>query len=109
MPKITVRVPHQLDPSAAFARLLPALEKTAHDFQGRDLELTQEGNSAQFSFTSMAFTITGRAEAGPAEAIVEVDLPFAALMFKDQAERAVTKNVTRALTDAGAAPPPATT
>jgi hypothetical protein len=45
----------------------------------------------------MAFTIKGTATAQPGEVIVEIDLPFAAIMFKDKAERAITKNVTRAL------------
>jgi len=97
MPKITVRLPHQLDPAAAFAKLQPALEKTVSDFQGHDLSLTPGENSSQFTFKSMAFTIKGSAQATPDEVIVEVELPFAAMMFKDKAERAITKNVTRAL------------
>ena len=97
MPKITVRVPHQLEPAAAFAKVQPALEKTVHDFQGHDLVLEGGDTSAAFSFKSLAFTIKGRTEATPGEVMVEIDLPFAAMMFKDKAERAVTKNVTRAL------------
>jgi len=102
MPKVTVRVPHSLAPAAALSRLKPALEKTVTDFQGHDL--VQEGSetATAFTFKSMAFTIKGRAEATPAEVLVEVELPFAAMMFKDKAERAITKNVTRALE---AAPP----
>jgi len=29
--------------------------------------------------------------------VLEVDLPFAALMFKDKVEKAIAKNITRAL------------
>jgi hypothetical protein len=97
MPKLTIRVPHTLDAATAFARIQPALEKTVTDFQGHDLQLTKTENSADFTFKSMAFTIKGKAEATVSEAVVEVELPFAALMFKDKAERAITKNVTRAL------------
>jgi hypothetical protein len=86
-----------LDPAAAFARVQPALEKTVRDFQGHDLELSGTETSAQFTFKSLAFTIKGQAQAQAGEVVVEIDLPFAALMFKDKAERAVTKNVTRAL------------
>src|SRR5262245_24094987 len=103
MPKITVKVPHQGDPKETFAKMRGALEKTVKDFQGVDLQLSEGATSANFTFRSMAFTITGRAEAVPTEVIVEVDLPFAALMFKDLAEKAITKNVTRAL-----GPPPPT-
>ena len=96
MPKITVRVPNS-DPKAAIAKIRPALEKTVTDFQGHDLELTDQDNGLEFKFKSMAFTITGRAIAEPTDVVVEVNLPFAAMMFKDKAERAITKNITRAL------------
>jgi hypothetical protein len=97
VPKVVVRVPHQLDPAAAFAKIQPALEKTVTDFQGHDLAQTRAEASSTFTFKSMAFTIKGRAEALPAEVVVEVELPFAAMMFKDKAERAIEKNLTRAL------------
>jgi hypothetical protein len=97
MPKITVKVPHD-DPAGAIAKIKPALEKTVADFQGHDLQLTGDDRALEFKFKSMAFTITGRALAGVGEVVVEVDLPFAAMMFKDKAERAIAKNVTRALT-----------
>jgi hypothetical protein len=97
MPKITVRVPHTLDPAAAFAKVKPALEKTARDFQGQDLAIEATDTSATFSFKSLGFSIKGRAEAFPSEVVVEVDLPFAAMMFKDKAEKGIEKNVTRAL------------
>jgi hypothetical protein len=101
MPKIIVRVPHSLDPAAAFARIQPALEKTVADFQGHDLSLEASDTSSSFTFKSMAFTIKGKAEATAGEVAVEVELPFAALMFKDKAERAITKNLTRALAGEG--------
>jgi hypothetical protein len=97
MPKITVKVPHKLEPSAVLARIQPALEKTVNDFQGHSLQVTATETSSQFSFKSMAFTIKGRTDVAPSEIVVEIDLPFAAMMFKDKAQRAVTKNITRAL------------
>jgi hypothetical protein len=97
MPKLTVRVPHALPPAEAFAKIQPALEKTVTDFQGHDLALEGNETSQSFTFKSMAFTIKGRAEATASDVVVEIDLPFAAMMFKDKAERAITKNVTRAL------------
>jgi hypothetical protein len=96
MPKITVRVPHN-DPPAAIAKIRPALEKTVSDFQGHDLSLTDVPGGLEFKFKSMAFTIGGRALAETTDVLIEVDLPFAALMFKDKAEKAITKNITRAL------------
>jgi hypothetical protein len=96
MPKITVRVPTS-DPKAALAKVRPALEKTVSDFQGHDLELTGDETTLNFKFKSMAFTIAGRVLAEPTDVLVEVDLPFAALMFKDKAEKAIQKNITRAI------------
>ena len=107
MPKVAVRVPHSLEPAAAFAKIQPALEKTVTDFQGHDLSLVGNDTMTSFTFKSMAFTIKGRAEATPGEVLVEIDLPFAALMFKDKAERAITKNVTRALAPPVEPAPPA--
>lgn len=107
MPKITVRIPHNVGATEALAKVAPALEKTAKDFQGHDLKMEAQETSATFSFKSMAFTIKGTAEATDAEVIVNIDLPFAAMMFKDQAERAVAKNIKRALEpQAGASPAP---
>jgi hypothetical protein len=97
MPKITVRVPHSLDPAAAFAKVKPALEKTAHDFQGQNLQIAATDTSATFSFTSLAFTIKGEAQALPGEVIVNVELPFAAMMFKDKAEKGIERNVAAAI------------
>ena len=104
MPKITVRVPHTLDPAAAFAKVQGALEKTVTDFQGHDLSLAGGDTSTSFTFKSMAFTIKGTAAATAEEVVVEVDLPFAAMMFKDKAERAIAKNVKRALESPPSAP-----
>ena len=103
MPKITVRIPHSLSAAEAFVKVRPALEKTAKDFQGSDLQIVAKDTTATFSFRSMAFTIKGSMEASGADVVVNVDLPFAAMMFKDKAERAVAKNIKRALE-----PPPAT-
>ena len=96
MPKITVRVPHN-DPKAALAQIRPALEKTVADFQGHDLELSGNESALEFKFKSLAFSITGRALAEASDVVVEVDLPFAAMMFKEKAEKAIAKNIARVL------------
>src|SRR3954468_5521587 len=96
MPKITIRVPND-DPKAALAKIRPALEKTVADFQGHDLELSGNESALEFKFKSLAFSISGRALAEASDVVVEVDLPFAAMMFKEKAEKAIAKNITRAL------------
>jgi len=96
MPKITIRVPTS-EPKAALAKIRPALEKTVADFQGHDLELSGDENALEFKFKSLAFSISGRARAEVSDVVVEVDLPFAAMMFKDKAEKAIAKNIARVL------------
>ena len=39
----------------------------------------------------------GQVLAEASDVVVEVDLPFAALMFKEKVEKAIAKNITRAL------------
>lgn len=96
MPKVTVRVPHH-DPKAALAQIRPGLEKLVSDFQGHDLKLNGDESQLSFEFKSLAFTITGRALAETSDVVVEVDLPFAALMFKDKVEKALKKSLPRML------------
>ena len=96
MPKISVRVPHN-DPQAAISQIRPGLEKLVSDFQGHDLTLTGDESKLAFEFKSLAFTITGRVLAEPSDVVVEVDLPFAALMFKDKVQKALNKHVPRML------------
>lgn len=103
MPKLVVRVPHALLPAEAMSRVRQALEKTVHDFQGRELVVQPSDTAVDFTFQSLAFTIRGQARTENDQIVVEVELPFAALMFKDKAERAITKNVTRALSESSGA------
>ena len=97
MPKINVKLPHNLDPRDVIAKAGPAMEKMVNDFQGSGLQLTSSETRLEFSFRSMAFTIKGTAEALPTELLIDVDLPLAAMLFKDMAEAAIRKNVQRAL------------
>ena len=97
MPKVSVKIPHGQDPAEAVEKVKAAIEKTVKDFQGNNLDLQWEGKVATFNFKSMAFTIGGTATVEDSDVTVEIDLPFAAMMFKDKAEKAIAKNLTRAL------------
>ena len=96
MPKVNVKVPHNKNQAEALEIVQPALEKTVNDFQGRDLEVDWQEHSGTFSFKSMAFTIKGDVAVDEDEVTLNIDLPFAAMMFKDKAEKAVRKNLLRA-------------
>jgi hypothetical protein len=100
MPKVTVTVPHHSDPDKVVEMAARVVEKTIQDFQGHDLTVTWSGRNADFQFKSMAFTIRGRMTVEEQQVVVEIDLPFAAMMFKDSVEKAVRKNMTRAIEQA---------
>lgn len=97
MPKVTVSVDHTSTLEEIKQKAEPVIQKTVKDFEGRDLELTWNDMDAAFKFKSMAFTISGTTKVESDKVTVEVDLPFAAIMFKDKAEKAIRKNLTRAL------------
>ena len=97
MPKVAVAVPHDQPPEEVAEKIKPAIDKTVQDFQGYDVEINWTGCDATFQFKSMAFTIKGKVAVDAQQALVEVDLPFAAIMFKERTEKAITKNLTRAL------------
>ncbi len=97
MPKVTVVVPHSRDPKKVIARAKPAMEKMVHDFQGTNLVINTTDTTLDFSFKSFGFSIKGEAEARPSELEINVDLPFAAIMFKDMAEQTIRSSVLKEL------------
>ena len=100
MPKVTVVVPHNLDPDVIVAKTTQVVDKTIRDFEGHDLAIQWSGRNADILFKSLGFTIKGRMAVEEQRVLVEIDLPFAALMFKDKVQKAVTKNLTRAIEQA---------
>jgi hypothetical protein len=97
MPKVSVAVPHEMDPDEVAERAGPYIEKIVDDFQGHDLEIEWEGRAANFSFKSLTFRIKGDVAVSENDIAVNVDLPFAAMIFKDKVERAIGKNLKRAI------------
>jgi len=97
MPKVSVAVPHDQNPDDVVKNAEPHIEKMISDFEGKDLEMEWEGRKANFSFKSLAFTIKGDCEVDDKQIAVNIELPFAAMIFKDKVERALKKNLTRAV------------
>ena len=97
MPKVKVSVPHTLDQDEMMVRARPVVEKTVRDFEGENAEYDWSDRSAEFRFTSRGFKISGTLTVDESNAAIEVVLPFAAMMFKNKVEKAVTKNLTRAI------------
>ncbi len=102
MPTVSVSVPHSHDPDEVIKRAQPHIEKMVDDFEGRDLEMEWHGHNAEFSFTSLAFKIKGKVAVDNEKIAIDVDLPFAAIMFKDKVQKSITKNLTRVVADGDA-------
>ena len=99
MPMVKVAVPHDKDPDEVVKRATPYIEKMVDDFEGHDLDLEWTGRTGEFSFKSMTFSISGNVEVTENEIAVGVDLPIMAMIFKDKVEKAINKNLNRALAD----------
>ena len=99
MPDVTVEVPHKMDPQEVIDKAKPVLEKTIEDFEGHDLDMQWTDNRADFSFKSLAFTIKGNMVVEADKLAVTIQLPFAAMMFKDKVQQAITKRLTRAMSE----------
>ncbi len=102
MPTVSVSVPHSHDPAAVKTRAEPHIEKMVDDFEGHDLDLEWTDNKGEFNFKSMAFTINGNIAIDETQITVNVDLPIMAMIFKDKVEKAIAKNLTRAVQDGDA-------
>jgi hypothetical protein len=103
MPIVSVSVPHNRDPDDVIKSAQPHIQKLVDDFEGHDLEMEWNGRNADFTFTSLAFKISGKVTVDNEQITIDVDLPFAAIMFKDKVTKALTKNLTRAV-EAGEVP-----
>jgi putative polyhydroxyalkanoate system protein len=100
MPKLTVNVPHQLDPKEVTSRLQGILEKMKERFQGQisDLKDEWQGDVLNFSFKTFGFGIKGAMHVEPQQVRVDADLPFAAMMFKGRIEQELKSTLERWLT-----------
>lgn len=104
MPKLTVAVPHALDPQEATKRLQGFLERvrSRYEDQVSDLQESWDEHTGSFSFKSYGFTVKGSVAVQPAEVRVEGDLPFAAMMFKGRVEQTLRENLERLMSEDGA-------
>jgi hypothetical protein len=99
MPKVTVSVPHHFPPEDVIQRAEPYIAKMVDDFEGEDFSIHWKGREADFGFKSLMFRINGTIHVTDQEISVALELPFAAMMFKDKVEKAIHKNLTRALSE----------
>ncbi|HET6879490.1 MAG TPA: polyhydroxyalkanoic acid system family protein [Pirellulales bacterium] len=99
MPKISVSVPHQLGQQAAADRLqtLIAALKERHGSQVSDLEEEWVDDALKFRFKTFGFQFQGTGTVSDTEAKLDIDIPFAAMMFKGKIESEIRDTLTRKL------------
>lgn len=99
MPKISVSVPHQLGQQVAAERLksFVARLKEKHQDQVSNLQEEWSDNSLKFGFKTFGFQFQGTGNVSDADAKIDVDIPFAAMMFKGKIESEMRETLTRVL------------
>ncbi len=94
MPKINFEVPHQLSAEESRSRLERFTESLPKD-QVSDLEQTWEGDKLTFSFKTFAIKVAGDLTTADQKLLVNIDLPFSAMVFKGKIESEVKKQLER--------------
>ncbi|HZM03750.1 MAG TPA: polyhydroxyalkanoic acid system family protein [Candidatus Saccharimonadales bacterium] len=94
MPKIKLSVPHQLGQDEAKKRISKLIADTREQFGGKvsDVEESWNGHTETFRFRAMGFAVEGELKVQPADVLINVDLPFAALPFKGMVENEIVKH-----------------
>ena len=94
MPKIKLEIPHQLSAEEARSRLERFTESLPKD-QVSDLEQSWNDNTLNFGFKTYGIKIDGDLTAADEKLLVNVELPFSAMMFKGKIESGIRKQLER--------------
>lgn len=99
MPKITISVGHQLGQQEAAERLQRFVTrlKEKHQDQVSNLEEEWSGNALKFRFKTFGFQFQGTGNVSENDATLDVDIPFAAMMFKGKIESEMRDTLSRVL------------
>lgn len=94
MPKISLEIPHSLSAEEVRSRLERFTESLPKD-QVSDLEQGWNGDTLTFGFKTYGIKIAGDLTALEEKLLVNVDLPFSAMMFKGKIEEGIKKQLKR--------------
>jgi len=94
VPKINLEIPHQHSAEDARGKVERSTESLPKD-QVSDLEQTWSGNTLSFSFKTFGIKIGGDITAADQKLLVDIDLPFSAMMFKGKIESEIKKQLER--------------
>jgi len=94
VPKIHLEIPHQLSAEEARSRLERFTEGLPQD-QVTDLEQSWHENTLSFVFKTFGIKINGDLTAANEKLLVNIELPFSAMMFKGKIESGIKKQLER--------------
>ena len=94
MPKINLEIPHKLSAEDARKRLEKFTESLPQD-QIKDLEQSWNENTLTFGFKTFGIKIGGDLTAAEEKLLVNLELPFSAMMFKGKIESEIKKQLER--------------
>ncbi len=99
MPLIQFNLPHALEPDDVAARLKKYLARLRERNEPKFLVKTEvwNGNHLTCSFSSYSFAMNAEIRVEPKELGFEVNIPFAAIMFKGQIEQRLRDELTKLL------------
>ncbi len=99
MPKVSITIPHVLGRDVAAERLKHFMERLKEKHQDKVGDLKEEwsGDTMKFSFTTFGFKISGTGALTESDVKMDIDLPFAAMMFKGKIESEIRETLTRIL------------
>lgn len=99
MPKLSISIPHALGREAAGQRLKGFMERLKEEHKDKVGNLQEEWseNSLKYSFTTFGFKISGVGTVEESEVKMDIDLPFAAMMFKGKIESEIRETLARVL------------
>jgi hypothetical protein len=88
MPKIHLSVPHDLGQEEAKKRVANLIAETRAQLgaQVSDVADAWTGWVNTISFRALGFSVAGKLEVQPAQLLIDLQLPFAALPFKGRVE-----------------------
>ena len=91
MPKLNMTITHHLTQDEALKRIKTLLGEVKNQFADKISELNEKwnGNTGNFSFSAMGFSVSGTLIVSPSEVKLSGNLPFAANFFKGKIESTI--------------------
>jgi hypothetical protein len=96
MPKINVTVQHNAGKEVAKQKIQEVIPQLISAFEGKSDTIEWHEEECDFHFKSLGFSIKGHTIITDATVDTEVELPWAAMIYKEKAQKAIEKFTNRA-------------